>query len=116
MRLWTRCWGASGASDIGQLFPDSDAKYKDTDSLKLLEITTEKIRELGFEIQNIDCTLAVQQPKIAPYIQSMRSNLAESMGISTDQVNVKATTTEHLGFTGRGEGIAAFAVCLLVRA
>lgn len=106
--------GAAAMGDIGKLFPDNDPAYEGADSLKLLQQVCEKIREKGYSIGNIDATVIAQKPKLAPYIQTMRQNLAESCGISADQVSVKATTEEGLGFTGEGLGIAASAICLLV--
>ena len=105
--------GAMRADDIGQLFPDTDPAYKGADSLKLLSEVAALARKQGFTIQDVDCTVAAQAPKLAPHRQAMRVNLAEAMGIEPDRVGVKATTTEHLGFVGRKEGIAAWAVALL---
>jgi 2-C-methyl-D-erythritol 2,4-cyclodiphosphate synthase len=107
--------GAIGLGDIGRHFPDSDAKYKDADSLKLLaEVVGMLIRE-GWSIANVDSTLIAGEPRIAPHIPAMRARLAEAMGIKPDQISIKATTTEGMGFTGRGEGIAAAAVALVWR-
>lgn len=105
--------GAAALGDIGKLFPDTDPAYKGADSLKLLEVVVEKIREKGYTVGNVDATVIAQKPKLAPHVPQMVQNLAKTMGISPDAVNVKATTEEHLGFTGREEGIAAHAVCLL---
>ncbi len=105
--------GAAALADIGVQFPDTDEKFKGADSLKLLEAVAELIRKEGFEIGNIDSIIAAQKPKLAAYIPTMRLNIANAAGISVDKVNVKATTTEKLGFEGRGEGISAYAVCLL---
>lgn len=105
--------GAARAEDIGQLFPDTDPAYKGADSLELLRHVAALVRERGFTIVDVDCTIAAQAPKMAPHRQAMRTNLAEAMGLDVEQVGVKATTTEHLGFVGREEGIAAWAVALL---
>ncbi len=105
--------GAAALGDIGKLFPDNDPKYLGADSLVLLSEVVKKVGERGYSIVNVDSTVIAQAPKLAPYIDRMRANLAASMGIPVDLVSVKATTEEHLGFTGRGEGIAAKAVCLI---
>ena len=105
--------GAMRADDIGQLFPDTDPAYKGADSLKLLSHVAERARSPGDVIQDVDCTVAAQAPKLAPHRSAMRANLAAAMGVDVSQVGVKATTTEHLGFVGRKEGIAAWAVALL---
>ena len=107
--------GAAALGDIGHLFPDTDPRYAGADSLKLLGEVCRLLREKGFSIGNIDATLLAQRPKIAPHISRMRENLAAACGIAADQVSVKATTEERLGFTGREEGMAASAVCLLER-
>lgn len=107
--------GAAALGDIGHLFPDTDPRYAGADSLKLLAEVCRLLREKGFSIGNIDATLLAQRPKIAPHIVQMRENLAAACGIAVDQVSVKATTEERLGFTGREEGMAASAVCLLER-
>lgn len=107
--------GAARAGDIGKLFPDTDPAYKDADSLKLLAAVAEHVRGLGWCIVDVDSVIACQAPKLSPYREDMRQNLAHAMGIPVDNVGVKATTTEHLGFEGRGEGISAQAVCLLDR-
>ena len=107
--------GAAALGDIGHLFPDTDPRYDGADSLKLLAEVCRLLREKGFSIGNIDATLLAQRPKIAPHISRMRANLAAACGIAADQVSVKATTEERLGFTGREEGMAASAVCLLER-
>lgn len=106
--------GASGLGDIGKLFPDSDEKYKDIDSLLLLERAFELIKEKGFKILNIDATIVAERPKMAPYIDKMKGNIAKGLYLKTDCVNIKATTEEGLGFTGNGEGISAHAVSLLI--
>ncbi len=105
--------GAAGLGDIGKLFPDTDAAYLGASSLKLLASVMERLTENGFRIGNVDATILAQQPKLAPFLSEMVKNLALVMGVSPAQVNVKATTEEGLGFTGRGDGIAAHAVCLL---
>lgn len=107
--------GAAALGDIGHLFPDTDPRYDGADSLKLLAEVCRLLREKGFSIGNIDATLLAQRPKIAPHIVQMRENLAAACGIAVNQVSVKATTEERLGFTGREEGMAASAVCLLER-
>lgn len=105
--------GAAGLGDIGNLFPDNDMTYKNIYSMLLLEKVCKKIREEGFEIDYIDSTIVAQQPKMAPYIQAMRQCVAKYAGIPTSRFNVKATTEEKMGFTGRREGISAHAVCIL---
>lgn len=105
--------GAAGERDIGFHFPDTDEKYKNIDSMKLLSRVNEIIIKKGYKIENIDCTVIAQAPKMAPHIIKMRDNIAKTLCIDPDSVNVKATTEEKLGFTGRGEGIAAHCVCLL---
>ena len=105
--------GAMRADDIGQLFPDTDPAYEGADSCKLLQRVAGLARERGYRILDCDCTIAAQSPKFAPYRSQMRQNLALAMGVPEDSVGVAATTTEHLGFVGREEGIAAWAVCLL---
>lgn len=105
--------GAAGLGDIGSLFPDSDGAYKDIYSMLLLEKVCRKVREAGFEIEYIDSTVIAQKPKLMPYIDEIRKITASYAGIDVSRFNVKATTEEHMGFTGRLEGIAAHAVCLL---
>ena len=105
--------GASGAGDLGKYFPDRDKKWKDISSLVLLEKSNKLVTERGYKIANIDTTIVAQQPKLSPYIESMITNIAESLKINPNQVNIKSTTTECLGFAGREEGIAAYAVALL---
>ena len=105
--------GASGAGDLGKYFPDTDNKWKGVSSLVLLEKSGELVAERGFQITNIDTTIVAQQPKIGPHIESMTTNISETLKIDPTQINIKATTTERLGFTGREEGIAAYAVALL---
>lgn len=105
--------GAAALGDIGVLFPDNDPQYKGADSLKLLSAVVAAVRRKGYEIGNIDATVIAQRPKLRPYIDEMRRNLASACNVEIDRISVKATTEEHMGFTGRGEGIAAHAVCLL---
>lgn len=105
--------GAAALGDIGKHFPDSDPKYKGISSILLLCEVCKKVREKGFSIENADITIVAQKPKLAPYIEAMRENVAKAMAVDTDQVNVKATTTEKLGFEGRCEGISSMAVVLL---
>jgi 2-C-methyl-D-erythritol 2,4-cyclodiphosphate synthase len=107
------CLGAIGEGDIGKHFPDTDPNFKDADSAKLMEHVWQLVKDRGYELVNADCTIIAQQPKMAPYIQSMKERIAELLNASPEQINVKATTTEKLGFTGRGEGIASQAVVLL---
>ena len=105
--------GAAAMGDIGKHFPDTDPQFKGADSRKLLSHVLHLISDKGYSIMNIDATIIAQKPKMAPHIQKMRENIAETLQIDVDQVNVKATTEEGLGFTGAGLGIAASAVCLL---
>ncbi len=105
--------GAAALGDIGKLFPDTDAAFLDADSLVLLQKVVAAVREAGFQAVNIDATVIAQAPKLRPYIDTMRANIAGACGLPASAVNVKATTEEHLGFTGAGEGISAHAVCLL---
>lgn len=105
--------GAAALGDIGGLFPDSDERWRGADSLCLLEQVTALLAENGWEIGNVDATVLAQAPKLAPYIPEMRQKLAAAMGVNASQVSVKATTEEHLGFTGAGEGMACHAVALL---
>ncbi|RLQ91785.1 2-C-methyl-D-erythritol 2,4-cyclodiphosphate synthase [Falsibacillus albus] len=107
------CLGAIGEGDIGKHFPDTDPEFKDADSAKLLMHVWGIVKEKGYKLGNIDCTIIAQKPKMAPYITQMRERIADLLEGEIDQVNVKATTTEKLGFTGRGEGIASQAVVLL---
>lgn len=108
------CLGAVAMGDIGKHFPDTDPAFKDADSAKLMSHVWMLIKEKGFTLGNLDCTIIAQKPKMAPYIDQMRARIAELLEADMDQINVKATTTEKLGFTGRQEGIAAQAVVLLV--
>lgn len=105
--------GAAALGDIGKHFPDTDPAYKGADSVKLLEHVGRLIREEGYSIENIDATIIAQRPKMRPHIDTMRRNIKEALGIELDQINVKATTEEGLGFTGSEEGISAQAICLL---
>lgn len=105
--------GAIGEGDIGRHFPDTDPEFKGADSAKLLEHIWSLVENRGYELVNADCTIIAQKPKMAPYIEQMKKRIAELLKATPDQVNVKATTTEKLGFTGRGEGIASQAVVLL---
>ena len=105
--------GASGAGDLGKHFPDTEKKWKGISSLILLEKSGELVAKRGFQISNIDTTIVAQQPKIGPHIKSMTTNISETLKIDPTQINIKATTTERLGFAGREEGIAAYAVTLL---
>ena len=107
--------GALALGDIGKHFPDTDEKYKGADSLKLLEFVHNLIADKGYSIGNIDCTIIAQSPKMAPHIKNMRENIAKALNTSIDNINVKATTEEGLGFTGAKEGIAAQSICLLVK-
>lgn len=107
--------GAIGGGDIGKHFPDTDPEFKDADSRKLLTHIWAYVKEQGYELGNVDCTVIAQKPKLAPYIEVMRASIAELLEADISQVNVKATTSEHLGFTGREEGIAALAVILLTK-
>ncbi len=107
--------GAIRGGDIGKLFPDTDPAYKGADSLVLLGAVADLVRERGYEILDIDCVISAQAPKLSPHREAMRENLAHAMKIDVDNIGVKATTTEHLGFEGREEGISAEAVALLER-
>jgi 2-C-methyl-D-erythritol 2,4-cyclodiphosphate synthase len=107
--------GAIGEGDIGKHFPDTDPAYKGISSIKLLRHVMALAEEKGFRIGNLDATIVAQRPKLAPYILQMRANIAKALDADLERVNVKATTTEELGFSGRGEGIASYAVTLLER-
>jgi len=107
--------GAIAEGDIGKHFPDTDPRYKGADSLKLLAHVMDLADSKGYRLGNLDATVVAQRPKLAPYIQRMRENIAAVLAAEPDRVNVKATTTEELGFAGRGEGIAAYAVVLMER-
>ena len=108
--------GALALGDIGKLFPDSDQQYKGIDSRKLLKHVVDIVAAKGYSISNIDCTIAMQRPKLRPHIDTMRERLAEVVGIDVERISVKATTTERLGFEGREEGVSATAVTLLIKA
>ncbi len=105
--------GAAGLGDIGKHFPDTDPQYKGADSLKLLEIVAQRVKEAGYRVSNIDVTMIAQRPKLRPHIERMEENIARAVGIDVSRINVKATTEEHLGFTGTEEGMSCHAVCLL---
>ncbi len=105
--------GAAALGDIGRHFPDTDDAYKDIDSMVLLARVAQSIDEKGYRLGNLDVTVIAQRPKLMPYIETMRQNIARVLSTDLDNVNVKATTEERLGFTGRGEGISAHAVCIL---
>ena len=105
--------GAAGLGDIGKHFPDTDPQYKGADSLKLLQIVGEKVREAGYRVSNVDVTMIAQKPKLRPHIPQMQINIASAVGIDVSRINVKATTEERLGFTGEELGMACHAVCLL---
>ena len=105
--------GAAALGDIGKHFPDTDMAYKNADSLVLLAKVGEIIKDAGYQVSNIDSTVIAQAPKLAPHIEKMRKNIAKALSIELEDVSVKATTEERLGFTGRGEGISAHAVCII---
>ena len=107
--------GAIGEGDIGRHFPDTDPEFKDADSAKLLEYIWKMVEEKGYVLGNVDCTIIAQRPKMAPYIEQIRARVAQLLHADISQVNVKATTTEKLGFTGREEGIASLATILLMK-
>jgi 2-C-methyl-D-erythritol 2,4-cyclodiphosphate synthase len=107
--------GGAGLGDIGRHFPDNDPQYKGVDSRALLRTVAELLQHMGYRLSNLDATIIAQAPKMAPYIDEMRLNIASDCDVPVDRVNIKATTTEMLGFEGRGEGIAAQAVCLLAK-
>lgn len=107
--------GAAGKGDIGKHFPDTDDKYEGADSRRLLRVVVEMLQKDGWLVNNVDVTIIAQRPKLAPFIATMRELVASDLGITEDAVNIKATTTEKLGFTGRGEGIAAEAVASIVK-
>ena len=107
--------GAAGLGDIGRHFPDTDAAFAGIDSRILLRRVAEQLKSRGWRVGNVDATLIAQAPKMAPHIARMTAHIADDLGVAIEHVNVKATTTEKLGFTGRGEGIAAEAVCLIAR-
>ena len=107
--------GAAGMGDIGKHFPDTDAKYEGADSRCLLRVVVEMLRQDGWQVNNADVTIIAQRPKLAPFIAAMRELVANDLGIGKEAVNIKATTTEKMGFTGRGEGIAAEAVASIIK-
>ena len=107
--------GAAGLGDIGKHFPDTEDKFKDIDSRILLRNVVKSLRDLGYEISNIDATVVMQKPKVAQFILQMISNIAEDCLVGIDRINVKATTEEKLGFTGDGSGVSAHAVCLIIK-
>ncbi|MCX8085422.1 MAG: 2-C-methyl-D-erythritol 2,4-cyclodiphosphate synthase [Rhodocyclaceae bacterium] len=107
--------GAAGLGDIGRWFPDSDERWRNADSRWLLRQAMSQVRAAGWRVGNVDCTVICERPKIAPHAEAMRANIAADLGISPGEVNIKGKTTEGLGFTGRGEGIAAQAIALIVR-
>ena len=108
--------GAVGAGDLGSHFPDNDPAYKDISSLILLERIMAMVRDRGFAPVNVDATVVAEKPRLAPHLPEMRARLAPILGLAPEDVNLKATTTEHMGFAGRGEGIAAYAVVLVAKA
>jgi len=105
--------GAAGLGDIGAMFPDTDARHRGADSMQLLVLALERVRQAGWRIENVDCTVIAQQPRIAPFVEAMRRSLAGALGVAHGDVSIKGKTTEWLGFTGRGEGIAALVVVAL---
>lgn len=105
--------GAAAMGDIGKLFPDNDPQFEGADSLLLLKEVYTRVQEKGYEIVNIDATVLAQRPKLRPYIDLMRENIAKALGVDADVISVKATTEEGLGFTGEGKGIAAHCICLI---
>lgn len=108
--------GAAGMGDIGKHFPDTDARFEGADSRRLLCFVVEMLQKEGWQVNNVDVTIIAQRPKLAPFIATMRERVAGDLGVGEDAVNIKATTTEKLGFTGRGEGIAAEAVASIIKA
>lgn len=105
--------GAAALGDIGGMFPDTDPAFKDADSLELLKAVVKRVNENGYLVGNIDATVIAQKPKLKPHVEKMRENIASACGVAVSQVNVKATTEEKLGFSGREEGIAAHSVCII---
>ena len=105
--------GAAGLGDIGKHFPDTDPQYKGADSLVLLQVVAQRVKEAGYRVSNIDVTMIAQAPKLRPHIETMEHNIAAALNMDPNRVNVKATTEERLGFTGNMEGMACHAVCLL---
>ncbi|HUN91301.1 MAG TPA: 2-C-methyl-D-erythritol 2,4-cyclodiphosphate synthase [Burkholderiaceae bacterium] len=108
--------GAAGLGDIGRLFPDTEVRFRGADSRILLREVAARVRAAGWQVGNVDCTVVAQAPRIAPHVDAMRAQIAAALGVDAAVVSVKGKTTERLGLTGRGEGIATFAVALLVRA
>ena len=108
--------GAAAMGDIGKLFPDTDMQYKGADSIELLKVVMGRLSEKGYAPVNVDVTIVAQKPKLRPYIDQMRQRLAEAMQLDVEMVNVKATTTEHMGFEGEERGMSAHAVCLIEKA
>ena len=108
--------GAAALGDIGKLFPDTDMQYKGADSIELLKVVMGRLSDKGYAPVNVDVTIVAQKPKLRPYIDQMRQRLAEAMQLDVDLVNVKATTTEHMGFEGEERGMSAHAVCLIEKA
>ena len=108
--------GAAGMGDIGKHFPDTDARFEGADSRRLLRFVVELLQKEGWQVNNVDVTIIAQRPKLAQFIATMRERVASDLGVGEDAVNIKATTTEKLGFTGRGEGIAAEAVASIIKA
>lgn len=108
--------GAAALGDIGKHFPPSDMRYQGIDSRELLRHVRQLLQDKGYQVGNVDATVIAEAPRLRPYIDAMRENIAQDLGVEVDVINVKATTTEKLGFTGRGEGIAAEAVCLITSA
>ncbi len=107
--------GALALGDIGKHFPDTDKQYKGISSMKLLDVVANIMKDKGYEINNLDCIIVAQRPKIAPHIEEIRTNIADVLGTSVENINVKATTTEKLGFEGREEGISAHAICSIIK-
>lgn len=107
--------GAAGLGDIGKMFPEHDERWRDADSRVLLRQALARVQQIGWRVENVDCTVIAQAPRIAPHVEAMRTAIARDLAIEPEAVNVKGKTTERLGFTGRGEGIAAQAVVLLAR-
>ncbi|HEY2282594.1 MAG TPA: 2-C-methyl-D-erythritol 2,4-cyclodiphosphate synthase [Solirubrobacteraceae bacterium] len=105
--------GAAGLGDIGEHFPDTDERWRDADSIRLLQTVLATLAEAGYEVVNVDCTAVIQAPRLAPHKQAIRTRLAAALGLPESRVNVKATTGEGIGFVGRGEGVAALAVASL---
>ncbi len=107
--------GAAGLGDIGKHFPDDEPRWKDADSMELLKIVTGKVSDAGWRVNNVDCTVVAQQPRLAGHLAQMKTNIARAIGLEDDRVNVKATTTEEMGFAGEKIGIASYAVATIHR-